>query len=185
MWQQAIWWVFIEAPHMLIGSEFKSAQSCSRFISAFVLKDFVSLRSFGLGSLLVPSTFLTWSATQFLDLECEPMFPFCFRIHKILSAFATHLTIHLTIFHHLVRPLPYFLELIFQNFLVTGFSHAIFCSQSDNPISLKARDIQYIKGTNLGDQLRRSFLRLAEFFCNAIIYVQSPCHIRWQRLNLS
>lgn len=113
------------------------------------------------------------------------MFPFCFRVHKILSAFTIYLTIHLTIFHHLVRPLPYFLDFIFQNFLVIGFSHAIFCSQPDKPTSLEVRDIHYIKGTNLGAQLRRSFLGLAEFFCNAIIYIKSPCHTRWQRLNLS
>lgn len=177
--------MLIEAQHILIGSKFKSAQYCSHFISAFVLKKFVSVPSFGLVYLLVPSTFLTWSVTQFLYLECEPMFPFCFRVHKILSAFTTYLTIQLTIFHHLVRPLPYFLDFIFQNFLVIGFSHAIFCSQPDKPTSLEVRDIHYIKGTNLGAQLRRSFLGLAEFFCNAIIYIKSPCHTRWQRLNLS
>lgn len=67
---------------MLIGSEFKSAQYCSHFISDFVLKNFVLLSSFGLVYLLVPSIFLTWSVTHSSTWSVSQCFHFALEFTK-------------------------------------------------------------------------------------------------------
>lgn len=145
--------------------QFKSAQYCSHFLSVLKLcfKKFVSFPSFGLAHLLVPSTFLTWSVIQFLYVKCEPMFPVCFRVHKIPLVFTTYLTIHLTIFHHLVRSLPYFLDLFFKNFLLLAFHMLSSVHNLTNQLPLKSGTF-IIYRNQFGCPIQEKFSRICCIF---------------------
>lgn len=165
MWQKAINMLSTYRSSTYINYMFTSTQYCNPFILDFALKNSISAPSSRLVYLLVPRTFLTWIMTQSVSTwDTSQYFYFALEVTKSFQYSLVNLPLiwqFPTTWWYLFL---HFLDFIFQNFLVTGFSHIIFYSQLHKSTVLEARVIHYIKGTNFGCSTQRKFSRTSWIF---------------------